>query len=346
MEKLVLLKQADIARLTRHRSGESRFGEKMAVVPRGKDPLVFLTESEADFVLLGIPEDIGIRANSGRKGAASAWENALENICNIQHNRFCKGSSILALGYLDLSEEMQRASQLNFQSITDRMELGQIVGKIDREVAHIIFSIIKAGKTPIVIGGGQNNAYGNIKGTALAVGKPINAVNFDFQSDFRLPEFRHNANAFRYAFDDGFLKKYFVFGLHESYASKHVLQTLRKIEDRVKFVTYDEIAVREEKKFAEQLLVADNFIGTERFGIEIDLDAIPDVASSVMTLSGFSVLEARKFVSHFGKNQNAAYLHICEGAPELDDYHRKHLVGKLIGYLITDFMKARNPLPI
>jgi len=45
----------------------------------------------------------------------------------------------------------------------------------------------------------------------------------------------------------------------------------------------------------------------------------------------------------FRKNQNAAYLHICEGAPDLANEKDNHLIGKLIGYLITDFMKANNP---
>jgi formiminoglutamase len=31
-------------------------------------------QNEAKYVIIGIPEDIGIRANFGRPGAASAWE--------------------------------------------------------------------------------------------------------------------------------------------------------------------------------------------------------------------------------------------------------------------------------
>ncbi|RYZ87091.1 MAG: arginase, partial [Proteobacteria bacterium] len=78
-------------------------------------------------------------------------------------------------------------------------------------------------------------------------------------------------------------------------------------------------------------------------GIEVDLDAIPAVASSSMTLSGFSVEEVRRFVYHFASHPKAAYLHICEGAPELDDANKRHLIGKLIGYLVTDFIKANQP---
>jgi formiminoglutamase len=63
-----------------------------------------------------------------------------------------------------------------------------------------------------------------------------------------------------------------------------------------------------------------------------------------MTISGFSVEQVRQFVHYFGKSQNAAYLHICEGAPALGEEKNNHLIGKLMGYLITDFMKANDPL--
>ena len=70
------------------------------------------------------------------------------------------------------------------------------------------------------------------------------------------------------------------------------------------------------------------------------MDSLPNVASSAMTMSGFSVEEVRHFIHYFGKNQNAAYLHICEGAPDLAEEKNNHLVGKLIAYLVTDFIKA------
>ncbi|RZJ70120.1 formimidoylglutamase [Flavobacterium sp.] len=344
MEKLVALRAAELAKLTRQRSGEVRFGEKMLTVPKTVDPLVFMSNCEARFVLFGIPEDIGIRANSGRPGAASAWQNALESIANLQHNKFCKGSDILALGHLDVSDEMRQAETFNFAEIDDRLAISKLVQSIDKEVSHLIFSIVKAGKIPIIVGGGQNNAYGNIKGTALAKGKPVNAINFDSQSDFRILEGRHNGNAFHYAFEEGFLKKYFIFGLHENYVSKNVLQNVKKLEGRIQYTTYDEISIRAEKDFDSEMHNASRFISSDAYGIEIDLDAIPDVASSTMTYSGFSVAKARRFVHFFAKHKNAAYLHICEGAPDLGDEKNKHLIGKLIGYLLTDFIKAKNSL--
>lgn len=340
MEKLIPYSINDLARITNYRNGEVKFGEKMLTIPKDGDVMSFLSTCAAKYVLLGIPEDIGVRANFGRPGTASAWETAIASIANIQHNRFCKGSQLLVLGQIDVASEMEAVKLLDFNNIKDRKKFSELVEIIDKDVAHIISIIIKSGKTPIVIGGGHNNAYGNIKGTALAKGKPINAVNFDAHSDFRILEGRHSGNGFHYAFEEGFLKKYFIFGLHENYTSKNVLDSIKKIKDRVQYNTYDQIAIRKEKNYEDEMQKAFEFVSQEIFGIEIDLDALPNIASSAMTLSGFSIEQVRQFVSFFAKSKNAAYLHVCEGAPNLGEEKNSHLIGKLIGYLVTDFIKV------
>ena len=340
MQKLKPFTNSDLAKITNHRSGEVKFGEKMLTIPKDSEVLGFLQQTDAKYVILGIPEDIGIRANYGRPGAASAWESAIKSIANIQHNRFCKGSNILILGVLDFSIEMNEAVNLDFNKTIDRKKLNSLVEIIDKEVTFTISTIIKSGKIPIIIGGGHNNAYGSIKGSALAKGKPINAINFDAHSDFRILEGRHSGNGFSYAYEEGFLKKYFVFGLHENYISKNVLDILKNLEDRVSFNTYDAIKIRQEKSFDQEMVSALEFIQNDCYGIEIDLDAIPNIASSAMTLSGFSVEELRQFVNYFASNKNATYLHICEGAPDLGEEKNNHLIGKLIGYLVTDFIKS------
>lgn len=342
MDKLIRFTIADMAKATNHRSGEVKYGEKMAIIPPEVEVVSYLKNCEQQFVIFGIPEDIGVRANYGRPGAASAWESAISSIANIQHNRFCKGSDLLILGQLDVSEEMEAIQNLDFNLIQDRKKMSDLVVQIDKEVAHIITHIVQAGKIPIVIGGGHNNAYGNIKGSALAKGKPINAINFDAHSDFRILEGRHSGNGFSYAFSEGFLQNYFIFGLHESYTSKSVLKELKDLDKRVQFNTYDEVNIRREKHFDDELKVAHDFIKSDFYGIEIDLDALPNIPSSAMTLSGFSVEELRRFIYYFGKHENALYLHICEGAPSLGEQKNNHLVGKLIGYLITDFIKAKT----
>jgi formiminoglutamase len=45
------------------------------------------------------------------------------------------------------------------------------------------------------------------------------------------------------------------------------------------------------------------FVETDFFGIEIDLDAIPNIASSAMTLSGFFCRRTKTVYFLFGKNK-------------------------------------------
>ena len=62
-----------------------------------------------------------------------------------------------------------------------------------------------------------------------------------------------------------------------------------------------------------------------------------------MTPSGFEPQQARRFVHFFGKNNNASYLHICEGAPAvMNNNIYNGQVGKFISYLISDFIKANS----
>jgi formiminoglutamase len=208
MESIKLLSAKELARITQHRSGEIKFGEKALIIPQDEDPLEFIKNCSAEFVLIGFPEDIGVKANNGRIGTASAFESALKSLVNIQHNKFCKGSNLLILGELDVIKEMEQAASLDASNKEDKKLLFKLVEQIDKEVSHVIHQIIKIGKTPIIIGGGHNNAYGNIKGLALAKGKPVNVINFDAHTDFRALEGRHSGNGFSYAYEEGFLKNY------------------------------------------------------------------------------------------------------------------------------------------
>ena len=123
MEKLIRFTTSDLSKITNHRSGEVKFGEKMVTIPNDQDIVTFLKNCEQQFVLLGIPEDIGVRANYGRPGASTAWDSAIKSIANIQHNRFCKGSQIVVLGYLDVAEEMELVQDLDFNVTADRKNL-------------------------------------------------------------------------------------------------------------------------------------------------------------------------------------------------------------------------------
>ena len=342
MESIIKYSLKELTAATNHRSGEVKIGEKIQLIPDNENAIEFIKSSKSKFVLFGIPEDIGVRANFGKPGTTSAFSKFLSSFLNMQHNKFCKGSDVILLGELDVSDELSFADELDPLILEDRKKLNELVHAIDKEVSHIMHQIIAAGKTPIVIGGGHNNAYGNIKGLALAKGKAANVINFDAHTDFRALEGRHSGNGFSYAYDEGFIKKYFIFGLHESYTSKAVLNQLKDLEKQIQYISYDDIAVKNKYSYPEAITTGLNFINSEPFGIEMDLDAIQNIASSAITPSGFSVEQARNFTFLVGQHKNSCYLHICEGAPSFEQNQNTNQTGKLIAYLVTDFIKSKS----
>ena len=141
MENIILLNQNELAKITHHRSGEIKFGEKIITVPKDTNILEFMNSCEAKFVLFGITEDIGVRANLGRPGTATAYQSALNSLVNIQHNKFCKGSNLLVLGHLDITSEIEAAQSLDSKIKEERKEL-------------YFHKKLLNGELPLTIGGG------------------------------------------------------------------------------------------------------------------------------------------------------------------------------------------------
>ncbi|MEH1008069.1 formimidoylglutamase [Winogradskyella sp. ECml5-4] len=338
MEHLTLFTEKEQQLFLKKRTGETKFGEHVQLTTNLTNIYDDIVNLDVDFVLFGIKEDIGVYGNLGQTGTYKAWEATLKVLLNVQSNSFTQAKRVLILGHLEYSDKREELLTLNTSKKKNLNKIRKYTETIDKDVTHIVSSIIKAGKIPIIIGGGHNNAYGNIKGSALANNERVNVINFDAHSDFRAEEGRHSGNGFSYAYAEGFLKNYFVFGLHENYTSDTLLKTMKKVKS-IKYNTYEAIEVRKDLDFNSEMKNALTHVSEKPFGIEIDCDAIKNIPSSAMTPSGFSVKKARRFVNYFGKHENATYLHICEAAPTQKTETK---VGKLITYLITDFIRAHG----
>src|SRR5690606_28735397 len=335
--RLVIYDLQKITPLIKVRKGEGKLGEHIGLLSKDDALETALLNSTAKYVLFGIPEDIGVIANFGKTGARDAWQCALPHLLTVQNNKFVKGKKILLLGHLDFEKELQQIDAITDESKIDKAR--ELTQYIDTEVTDLVRLIVQCGKIPIVIGGGYNNAYGIIKGTALANNAAINCLNVDAHSDFRKREGRHSGNGFTYAFREGFLNHYFIMGLQENYNSKKLFKSL-KAEKRIRFNTIEELYIRREKEFDFELHEAINFIKQSKFGIEIDMDSIAHAPSSARSSSGFQLNQVREIVYKAGSIKNAAYLHICEAAPKLDSEDHFQ-IGKALSYLITDFIRTQ-----
>ncbi|TCZ68070.1 formimidoylglutamase [Flaviaesturariibacter aridisoli] len=337
----------DILALTKIRRFETKLGEQVHVLTEDHGPEAF-QKIDARYVVLGIPEDIGVQANAGTGGAATGWTAFLHSFLNIQSNDFLTGDDICVAGHFDFSD-MQKLIEANAQSEDERIEaFRHAVNTIDEEVEKIVKAIVSSGKVPVVIGGGHNNAYPLLKGSAkglhqdLQIGLPqINAINLDAHTDYRPAEGRHSGNGFRYAEDDGFLQKYCVVGIHENYLQQNVWVDIVN-NPFFDCITYEDIFIHGKRTFQQAIAHAIEFTDDTWCGIEVDLDAVQGALTSAATPSGLLPLHARQFINLCAGNAKCAYLHICEGAVRLSNGRTDESTGKLIAYLVSDFIKMHS----
>ena len=348
MKHLKIYTKQDILNLTKLRSFETKIGEQIQYVEDSNALEKAIANSSVRYVLLGIPEDIGVLANEGIGGTDTSWPSFLQSFLNIQSNDFLSGEEILLLGHFDFSD-IKKLIEKN--AITKEEKINaykHAVLTIDEAVEDIIKIITTHNKIPIVIGGGHNNAYPLIKGAAKGLHKAdliplaqINCINVDAHADYRPMEGRHSGNAFRYAEEDGYLQKYCVIGIHENYIPENVWIDMVN-NPFIDCITYEDIFIHEKRNFSQTVLHAINFTDDTYTGIELDMDAITNTLSSAVTPCGISSIQARQYITLAAKHTKPAYLHICEGATQLINGQKDALTGKLISYMVSDFIKGKS----
>lgn len=348
MQRFRFYNKEDVLTLTKIRRFETKLGERVQVLQNVNDFESSLKQTSAKYVLLGIPEDLGVKANYGTGGTDTAWFPFLNSFLNIQSNDFLGGEEILLLGHFDFAD-VEGLIENNAHSFDEKVDAYRhAVQMIDEEVEHAIKIITSCKKIPVVIGGGHNNAYPLIKGAAKGLHKAevlplaqINCINLDAHTDYRPLEGRHSGNAFRYAEEDGYLQKYCVIGIHENYIPQNVWLDIAN-NPFFDFISFEDIFLHEKKNFIQAVAHATGFTDDTYTGIELDLDSIENVLSSAATPTGISALHARQFISFAATDTKTAYLHICEGASFLTDGRKSETIGKLISYLVSDFVKAKS----
>lgn len=339
----------DILSLTHLRKYETKMGEVVLCNDTHSLEEV-ISGTPAKYIIFGIPEDIGVKANLGKGGADSAWFPFLESFLNIQSNDFLSGENIFVAGHFDFSGAQKL---INVNAATDEEKVvayRSFVNKIDDEVEEMVKIITQNHKIPVIIGGGHNNAYPAIKGASKGLYRAeliqlaqINCINLDAHADYRPSEGRHSGNAFRYADEDGYLNKYCVIGIHENYLQQNVWMDMVN-NLFIDYITYEDIFIHEKKNFIQAIAHATGKTEDSFTGIELDLDSIENTLSSAFSPCGITSLHARQYLNFVATDCKIAYLHICEGATRLDSGETSLGTGKLISYLVSDFMKAADLL--
>jgi len=337
----------DILSLTHVRKYETKLGE-IVLCDSSYDFEKMISETPAKYIVFGVSEDIGVKANLGNGGADSAWFPFLDCFLNIQSNDFFSGENVFVAGHFDFIDA-QKLINVNAATYDEKIiAYRSFVSKIDDLVEEMVRIITQYQKIPIIIGGGHNNAYPAIKGAAKGLYKAellqlaqINCINLDAHTDYRPIEGRHSGNPFRYADEDGYLNKYCVVGIHENYLQQNVWLDIVN-NPFLDFISYEDIFIHEKRNFTQAVAHAIGFTEDNYTGVELDLDSIENTLSSASTPCGITPLQARQYINFAATDTKIAYVHICEGATKSDTGEINSSTGKLISYLVSDLIKAHS----
>ncbi|MCX8148852.1 formimidoylglutamase [Thermaurantimonas aggregans] len=340
MERLSYVSDEVISAQLIRRTGETRIGQ-VCLVPQNENEFYEILQNEqVKYIVLGIPEDIGIRANFGRPGAESAWRYFLPALLNMQSNQLFSGRNIAIAGALNLNDLMSAASALSPHSEADLQKLRELTAEIDSIVAELVELIASHGKILIAIGGGHNNAYPIIKGFSSALSKPMAVMNFDMHADLRAMEGRHSGNGFSYAVEEQLIKYYHIFGLQTEFNNDHIFQTI-KSNEAITYTSYDDLLSVKRSEWLNMMDRALENFSIEPCGLEVDLDAVTGYPASAYNPCGFSPEMMRSLIKKAASLLQIKYLHLSEAAPELAATPiEKMAAGKFLAQIVLDVIKS------
>lgn len=325
----------DLRRLAPGREGEVRLGERVGAFGPGGDP-----PKGARVALLGVPEDIGVRANMGIAGARRMWRAFLPRFLAMQSNRFLDGDSVAVAGVVDVRDLRRATRTLDpARARTARVRnealgtLREAVREVDARVAAVVSGIRASGLVPVVVGGGHNNAYGILAGCAAAAGRPMGCVNVDLHADLRPREGRHSGNAFTYALAEGILGRYAVVGLSECYATAAIVEQVDRRRE-VMAITLESM-LRAGTGPVQAAAAAAAHVGPGPATVELDLDAVAQAPASAAAASGFSGAEFRAIAMQLCRGLDVHAVHVAEGAPGNGAWPDA-MLGKFVAEVVRD----------
>jgi formiminoglutamase len=307
--------QSFIQTHTTLRDGETRLGQVVQT---------YSTETTCRYVILGIEESVGPELNLGLPGAEHAFSAFLKRFLNMQSNDYLSGNDIMIAGTI-LHSPAGPSEELSILAL-------------DKLVESILLPFVRQGMTPIVIGGGHNNALPIIRAINKAKDVKLGIINMDPHGDCRTTEKRHSGNSFSFGFQEDLISYYSVIGLHPQYNNAHIFDFLK--EKRCGFTLFDDYISGKRDLLTDLYNEKSHLESLDHYGIELDLDALEGMPSSAFTPSGFSLNEGRMYVKTLANSSKCRYLHLPEGAPRNEQEEK--IVGKALAYLVWDFIEAHR----
>ncbi len=299
---------SDIFRLTsrpdpgvffsRNDPNDPRLGE---IVSTGEDGY-----ANADIVILGCPQDEGVRRNQGRIGAADAPDAIRRQFYKLTTYNIKR--RIVDIGDLIISGTLEETHERHFE---------------------VVSQILRDGKRLIVLGGGNDISYPDGRAMAEVYGPEWwIGVNVDSHLDVRIAEQRNNGTQYRQLLDEGHLEPEYFYevGYQTHLCSPVYYSYLRELG--VHRISLELLRSRDEADLELKEGIRQKFIGHSSsmntfFGFDMDAVRSADApGTSAPSPLGLRAGEFITLVKYAASLANTKIIEFTEVNPKYDNDDR------------------------
>lgn len=256
----------------------------------------------ADIVILGCPQDEGVRRNNGRVGAADAPNAIREQFYRLTPFNIKK--KIFDIGNVAIGRTLEETHETHFDVVT---------------------RLLRDGKRIIVLGGGNDISYA--AGCAMAeVFGPEQwiGVNVDAQLDVRVADERNSGTAYRQLLEEKHLlpKFFYEVGYQSHFCSPVYYEYIRELG--VNRISLELMRSREDADIELKEMIREKFISQSAslntfFGFDIDAVRSADApGTSAPSPLGLRAGEFITLVKYAASLANTKIIEFTEVNPKYD----------------------------
>lgn len=256
----------------------------------------------ADIVILGCPQDEGVRRNGGRVGAAEAPNSIREQFYRL--TTFNVKKKVFDIGDVLIGETLEATHDT---------------------MTAVVKQILADGKRVVVLGGGNDISYAD--GVAMASNFGADGwigVNIDAHLDVRIAETRNNGTQYRQLLDGGHLRPdyFYEVGYQTHHASPVYYEYIKDLG--VNRISLEQVRSREEADMELKEQIRQKFIGQSSslntfFGFDLDAVRSADAPGvSAPSPLGLRAGEFIQLVKYAASLANTRIIEFTEVNPRYD----------------------------
>lgn len=270
-----------------------------------------------DVVLIGVPQDEGVKRNKGRPGASKAPDEIRRYLYRFAPFNFKFKKQITDLKIFDLGN----------------LKTDGKLEEIHERLSFVVYELIKMGILPIVIGGGHDIAFPDYIGFAKNFEERA-VLNIDTHLDVRDNQPRNSGTPFRQILECEYKpSKLIEIGI-QSYANS-IYHFEYALKNGIKIFTLDEI---KERGIDSVLDAIKTNLKNFALHLSFDIDSVKGADAPGVSATypdGLGTKEVIKIALYCGLNFNVKILDLAEVNPEFDIDGK---TARLASYFILNFL--------